>query len=97
MEIHDHWLVGNNTETGIYFPPFSIVPILCKSYAQLHQQLAVAQLYNETSLLSEYILSSPWPFVILTEDFHCIFTVKRKFLTSMVRKTSKLLKTLFNC
>ena len=50
MEIHDHWVMGNNTETGIYFPPFSIVPILCKSYAQLHQQLAVAQLYNETSL-----------------------------------------------
>ena len=38
--------MGNNTDTGIYFPPFSIVHILCKPYPQLHQQLAVAQLFK---------------------------------------------------
>ena len=44
MEIY--WVMGNNTDTGIYFPPFSIVHILCKPYPQLHQQLAVAQLFK---------------------------------------------------
>lgn len=38
--------MGNNTDTGIYFPPFSIVHILCQPYARLHQQLAVAQLFK---------------------------------------------------
>ena len=36
----------NNIDTGIYIPPFSIVHILCQPYAQLHQKLAVAQLFN---------------------------------------------------
>lgn len=44
---------------------------------------------------SEYILSSPLHFFILTE-VPLIFTAKRKF-NSMVTKTCKLLKTLFNC
>lgn len=44
--------------SGIYFPPFSVVHILCKPYAQLHHKLAVAQLIMKPPY-SEYIFVIP--------------------------------------